>query len=58
MDALTYTTEEGRGRLRKVSGSCQQALNREYPNGETRRGSCREHRALNKIGVLKGNHLN
>ncbi len=47
MDALTYTTEEGRGRLRKVSGSRQQALIREYPNGETRRGSCREHRMLN-----------
>lgn len=58
MDALTYTTEEGRGRLRKVSASCHQAFNREYPNGETRRGSCRVHRVLNKIGILKGNHLN
>ena len=47
MDAWTYTTEEGRGRLRKVSASCHQAMNREYPNGETRRGSCRVRRALN-----------
>ena len=41
MDALMYITDEGRGRLRKVSGSCQQALIREYPNGETQHESCR-----------------
>ncbi len=35
MDAWTYITDEGRRRLRKVSGSCQQALIRECPNGET-----------------------
>ena len=28
--------EEGRGKLRKASGSRKQALIRRYPNGETR----------------------
>ncbi len=35
MDALVLAGDEGRGRLRKVAGSCQQALIREYPNGAT-----------------------
>ena len=36
MDALALSAEEGRGTLRKVSGSREQASIREYPNGETR----------------------
>jgi hypothetical protein len=35
VDALARTGEEGRGQLRKVSGSCKQAVIREYPNGGT-----------------------
>ena len=35
MDTLTDGGDEGRARLRKVSGSCQEALIRECPNGET-----------------------
>ena len=36
VDALVPRGDEGRGRLRKATGSCQQALIRGYPNGETR----------------------
>ena len=35
MDALASRDDEGRGRLRKVKGSCQQTLILKYPNGET-----------------------
>ena len=35
MDALALEGDEGRGKLRKVSGSCKQTLIREYPNGAT-----------------------
>ena len=35
MDALAGRGDEGRTRLRKASGSCQEALNRGYPNGAT-----------------------
>ena len=35
MDALASRVDEGRGRLRKVKGSCQQTLILKYPNGET-----------------------
>jgi hypothetical protein len=35
VDALVPNADEGRGSLRKVSGSREQALIREYPNGET-----------------------
>ena len=35
VDALAVGAEEGRGRLRKASGSCLQALIRRFPNGET-----------------------
>ena len=35
MDALAPTGDEGRGQLRKASGSRKQALIRRYPNGET-----------------------
>ncbi len=38
VDALASDDEEGRGRLRKVSGSCEQALIRKYPNGATHCG--------------------
>ena len=37
MDALALEGDEGRGKLRKASGSRKQALIRGYPNGETRR---------------------
>ncbi len=35
MDALASRDDEGRGRLRKVKGSCQHTLILKYPNGET-----------------------
>lgn len=35
VDALAQKGDEGRGELRKASGSCKQALIRGYPNGET-----------------------
>ena len=37
VDALAQTGDEGRGKLRKASGSCKQAWIRGCPNGETRR---------------------
>lgn len=36
VDALAPRGDEGRGTLRKASGSCEQALIRGSPNGETR----------------------
>ena len=36
MDALAPYAEEGRGKLRKATGSRKQAPIRRYPNGETR----------------------
>ena len=36
-DAQAPSAEEGRGKLRKATGSRKQARNRRYPNGETRR---------------------
>ena len=36
MDALAPYAEEGRGKLRKATGSRKQASIRRYPNGETR----------------------
>jgi hypothetical protein len=38
VDALAPGADEGRGRLRKASGSREQALIRRCPNGETRPG--------------------
>ena len=35
VDALAPSAEEGRGSLRKASGSREQATIRGYPNGET-----------------------
>ena len=35
MDALALEGDEGRGKLRKVSGSRKQAPIREFPNGAT-----------------------
>ena len=35
VDTLADGGDEGRARLRKVSGSCQGALIRKCPNGET-----------------------
>ena len=37
MDAWAQVGDEGRGKLRKASGSCKQAMIRGCPNGETRR---------------------
>ncbi len=51
VDALAPDADEGRGWLRKATGSCRpSAMTRGYPNGETRLGSCpvtpaRTHRA-------------
>jgi len=36
VDALAPYADEGRGKLRKATGSRKQALNRGYPNGGTR----------------------
>src|SRR3954470_4674382 len=38
VDALAPRADEGRGRLRKASGSREQTLIRRCPNGETRLG--------------------
>ncbi len=35
VDALAMIGEEGRGRLRKVLGSCQRTVIQEYPNEGT-----------------------
>ncbi len=35
VDALTVRGDEGRTRLRKAMGSCQEALIHRYPNGTT-----------------------
>jgi hypothetical protein len=35
VDAWARAGDEGRGTLRKAVGSCEQALIRGYPNGET-----------------------
>jgi hypothetical protein len=40
VDALAPRADEGRGRLRKASGSREQTVIRRCPNGETRLGSC------------------
>jgi len=40
VDALAQRADEGRGKQRKASGSCKQAMIRRYPNGGTRRGQC------------------
>ncbi len=34
-DALALRDDEGRGKLRKVTGRCKQFLIRKCPNGET-----------------------
>jgi len=36
VDALTVRGDEGRTRLRKATGSCQETLIRRFPNGTTR----------------------
>ena len=35
VNALALGAEEGRDKLRKAAGSCEQALNRRYPNEGT-----------------------
>ena len=37
MDALALESDEGRGKLRKASGSGTHTMIRRYPNGETHR---------------------
>jgi len=49
VNALAPEGEEGRGKLRKASGSRKQALIRGYPNGETGEMNSR-YSPLNKIG--------
>src|SRR3546814_3316879 len=39
VDALAPRGDEGRGTLRKASGSCEQALIRGCPNGEDRKST-------------------
>ena len=39
VDALARTGDEGRGKLRKASGSCKRAMIRGCPNGETQQRS-------------------
>jgi len=36
VDALVLRGDEGRGTLRKATGSCERAMIRGCPNGETR----------------------
>jgi hypothetical protein len=36
VDALALRDDEGRGKLRKATGSCKRALIRRCPNGATR----------------------
>jgi hypothetical protein len=38
VDALAYSGDEGRAKLRKAAGSCKEALIRGYPNGATHPG--------------------
>jgi hypothetical protein len=53
VDALASRAEEGRGWLRKASGSRHQALSRGYPNGGTRLGDTQAPLAEH-IGQLGG----
>ena len=55
VDALACTGDEGRDTLRKAVGSCEGALIRGYPNGETHlRGPLSEARLK---GLACGNGL-
>lgn len=40
VDALTVRGDEGRTRLRKAMGSCQEALIHGFPNGTTQHTLC------------------
>ena len=50
MDALAKEGEEGRGKLRKASGSRKQAVNRGYPNLPTSFRAKSENPSLSKVG--------
>ncbi len=52
VDALASGGDEGRGKLRKASGSCIRALIRRCPNGETRLEQSR-HSTESQRGELK-----
>lgn len=41
VDALAQVADEGRGKLRKATVSCKQALTRGFPNGVTQSELCR-----------------
>ena len=47
VDALGQKADEGRGKRRYASGSCNQALIRGFPNGVTRTGDEPVHSRLN-----------
>jgi hypothetical protein len=48
VDALAYSGDEGRAKLRKAAGSCKEALIRGYPNGAT-------HPDISVLGYLPSN---
>ncbi len=52
-DAWALGGEEGRGKLRKVSGICKQELIREFPNGRTRQVDGLTHREVSQPSELK-----
>src|SRR3546814_8250341 len=54
VDALALRGDEGRGTLRKASGSCEQALIRRCPNGETHSFGRSEERRVGKECVSTG----
>ena len=53
MDALAIGDDEGRGRLRKAAGRCQQPLIRGCPNGETHWVLCPVSRKGGELRELK-----
>ena len=53
VDASAARREEGRGKLRKATGSRKQAMIRGFPNGETRREESRHTREGGRTGRSK-----
>ena len=51
MNALTYNTDEGRSRLRKVSGSCQTSFEPKISEWGNPVRVMSHHSLLNKIGI-------
>ena len=52
-NALALRGEEGRDKLRKVTGSGTYTVIRKYPNGATRHIEDMSHRKVSKPGELK-----